>query len=191
MRKLLGLLLLGIACGDRTGLDVSLDAVDATADVFRLPDASRRDSSVVLDASEPDAGKATCAAPPDAGSAPFPNACGHDLKVVSITPSSTTCFLDLKLAPGTNGALTVFCDGGYSAAFLGSGAMFEGNFQNGVVEVCRSTTFDYSDGCTWASAQRIQGNVASGTLTFEYAEAPIKGTHCASPCTASGVVAVK
>jgi hypothetical protein len=184
-----------LGCGDRTGLIVPSESEgpsDATVDVARHRDASQPEDASLPDARviERDAESALCKAAPDAGSPPFPDACGSTLHVVSITPSSSTCFLDLALATGADGALTVFCRGGYSSADFGKG-LFEGNFTGGFVEVCRGTTFKYNDGCTWVSAQRISGTLASGTLTFEYGEAPITGSPCASACTATGVIVVK
>lgn len=188
------------ACGARTDLDVD----DGSGEVIDEPgslDASAHDaSSDVRDASSDvpvprDAGgdatkpSSRCEIA-DAGSPPFPAACGHSLRVVRLTPSRATCFLDLAITQGSVGAMTVLCNGGYASADFGKG-IFEGSFARGDVSMCIGTTFTYSDGCTWQSAQRISGTLASGTLAFEYAEAPIKGTGCAPACSATGTIEVK
>lgn len=186
------------ACGARTELLLVDEIIDEPDDT----DGSTRDAGT--DARPRDASSETL--PPrdaaldvprssrcdiaDAGSPPFPDACGHSLRVVSLKPSSPSCFLDLAIKQGSVGAMTVFCKGGYASADFGKG-MFQGTFDQGIVSMCIGTTFPYTDGCTWSTAQRISGSVASGTLTFEYAEAPTSGTNCASPCSATGIIEVK
>ncbi|MDB4994177.1 MAG: hypothetical protein JWM74_1609 [Myxococcaceae bacterium] len=188
-----------VACGARTDLILDdgideVDVVDASIPRDASTDARVRDASE--DAPSPRDAGLDVAKPSsrcdiaDAGSPPFPTACGHSLRVLSLKPSSATCFLDLAISQGSVGAMTVFCNGGYASADFGKGT-FQGTFDQGAVSMCIGTTFTYSDGCTWQTAQRISGTLASGTLAFEYAEAPIKGTNCASPCSATGTIEVK
>lgn len=185
------------ACGARTALPLIDEPDDIDASVLRdaSTDARLRDASgdtasprdAGLDGVKPPSSRCDIA---DAGSPPFPDACGHSLRVLSLEPSSATCFLDLAISQGSVGAMTVFCNGGYASADFGKGT-FKGTFDQGAVSMCIGTTFTYSDGCTWQTAQRISGTLASGTLAFEYAEAPIQGTKCASPCSATGTLEVK
>jgi hypothetical protein len=176
-----------IAACSRTALigdpDEIAPELDAGADVTGVDARVDEPDAEPTDASKP----APRCAVADAGSPPYPDACGQPLRVVSLTPSSPSCFLDLAITPSSAGAITVFCKGGYASADFGKG-QFQGNFEMGVVDVCIGTTYVFSDGCTWASAQRITGVLASGTLTFDYSEAPTQGTNCASPCTATGVL---
>jgi hypothetical protein len=191
--------LVATACGARTDLllvdgdgdgDGDVDGSmprDASSDT-RPRDASE-ETLAPRDAAPDVPGSSRCDIP-DAGLPPFPDACGHSLRVVSLKPSSSSCFLDLAIKQGSVGAMTVFCKGGNASADLGKG-VFQGTFDQGVVSVCIGTTFTYADGCTWQTAQRISGSLASGTLAFEYAEAPIKGSNCASACSATGIIEVQ
>lgn len=177
-------------CGART--DLGGGNVDAATIDASIHDASVHDTSVHDAKPIEDAEPAVCAVPPEAGGPPFPTACGRSLLAGAITPSSSTCFLDLAVKSGENGALTVFCDGGLATAIFSKGT-FEGSYDavTDVVDVCIGTTFQYSDGCTWQSAQRLTGKLASAKLAFTYTEAPSSGTGCASPCSASGEVDVQ
>ena len=109
-----------------------------------------------------------------------------------ITPSSPTCYVDLLVHEGDQGAVTYACnDPSDFATGVFPGGTFPGSVSGTTVNLCSGTTFQWSDGCTWASAQRIYGDVTSGTLTFTYDEQPIQGTGCEPPCTASGTVIVQ
>jgi len=179
-----------IACGGRTGLG-SLER-DASIDASPQ-DAASHDAGLDVASDAPDdVGPGLCPVPPDAGGPPFPDACGSSLFAGSITPSSSTCFLDLAVKEGENGALTVFCKGGYATAIFSKGP-FEGSYDavSDFVDVCFGTTFTYSDGCTWGSAQRISGTLGTRKLAFTYSESVISGTGCASPCSASGEIDVQ
>jgi hypothetical protein len=61
------------------------------------------------------------------------------------------------------------------------------------IEMHARTTFPWSDGCDWETAQSIVGDLVSGSLLdYEYREAPIPGeTGCASPCAATGAIRVQ
>ncbi len=184
----LPLVALSLHCGDRTGLDADEAPTDASKDI-RVADVSRRDSTEPDAPMERDAGKARCPTPPDGGA---PTSCGRVLTIVSITPSSKTCFLDLGLSyVGGPGTLSFVCQGRYAHADFDKAPGFAGSYDNDFVDVCFGTTFKYSDGCTWSTAQRISGTLASGVLQFEYSEAPILGSACASPCSATGVISVQ
>lgn len=191
MKAKVGVLLLLIACGARTDPGSrALEPEDAGFDASvrdAARDASRDappDSPPLVDA----AGPAMCVVA-DAGGPPFPDACAMSAKMTSFTLSSSTCFVDVAVKLGEPGVINFFCQGGYASADFGHGA-FQGNFTGKTFDVCIGTTFNYSDGCTWKSAQRITGDPSSGHLTFTYEEAPVSGAGCASPCNATGVISL-
>jgi len=191
VRARLGVLLLVAACGARTDPGSrALEPDDAGPDAS-VHDAGRDATRDAPQDSPPDplvdaSGPAMCVVA-DAGGPPFPDACGMSAKMTSFTPSSSTCFVDVAVKLGEAGALTFFCQGGHASANFGHGE-FLGNYTGKTFDVCIGTTFSYSDGCTWKSAQRITGDPASGHLAFSYEEAPVGGTSCASPCSATGVI---
>jgi len=193
VRATLALLLVATACGARTdpgghalepddaGLDASVhDAAkdgprDAPADV-------PPDTPPLVDASGP----AMCVVA-DAGSAPFPDECSMGAKMTSFQLSMSSCFVDVAVKLGEPGVIGFFCKGGFASADFGHGE-FLGNYTGKTFDVCIGTTFNFSDGCTWKSAQRITGDPASGYLAFTYEEAPVAGTNCLSSCSATGVI---
>ena len=92
------------------------------------------------------------------------------------------------------------CDGvstWASATF--NGTTFAGAVTNGsFVDICIGTIYPWQDGpacnykqSTWASAQRIYGDVATGAVTFVYDEKQIAGNSCDIACTAQGDIAVQ
>jgi hypothetical protein len=92
---------------------------------------------------------------------------------------------------GQMGTLAYSCNGGSALGTFGA-EMLPGAFTAGDVDICFGTTFVFSDGCTWESAQTITGSLASGTLEFSYVEQPAPDQFgCDSPCTASGTIAVQ
>ncbi len=121
--------------------------------------------------------------------------CTANVHVVNVAPSSVTCYVDTVIHTGDNGTVSYACNGSssnWAVADFGAGVEFTGSVHDGtVLDLCTGTTFPFSDGCTWASAQRITGDVASGTLSFTYEEQPIAGTGCLSPCSASGTILVQ
>jgi hypothetical protein len=180
--------LLGVACGARTGLGVLEPDADAG------PDASvRRDAGRDAARDAPDAEPDVVVAPlcnPNAGPVGA-NACTRTLKVVSITKSMPSCFVDLVAQPGDNGTLLYDCTPkGNARVIFADPRVFIGTFDGTGVDVCTGTVFPWSDGCTWRSSQRIMGDPKSGTLSFTYTEEPAQGTGCEPPCTATGVISV-
>ena len=192
-----GALLVG-ACGARTAIDVPFDVAfdvagdDASAAPLDAatppPDAAPDDVARPRDA-EPRPPSATCV-PPDAGAAG--PACTRSVVVQTLTRSSPTCFVDVVVAVGQTGTLTLACAGDGEASIAFGSRSFAGAVVGGAIMVCTGTQFDWSDGCVWTSAQTVQGDVASGTLSFDYVEAPKPGqSSCAAPCTAHGTIAVR
>lgn len=99
------------------------------------------------------------------------------------------CFVDTVFTSGQRGKLTLPCDGDGPATLSFGAKSFTGAVIGGKVDVCTGTEYPFGDGCTWLSAQRVSGPVASGALKFAYGEAPRAGQHdCASACTATATV---
>jgi len=179
-----------VACGARTELvappemDASVDQVahdagvdhaihDAATDVVTM-DVNPKALCVLPDAGVP---KITCTSPLHAGFIP---------------PSSSTCFVDTLVKTHDDGTLTYACNGDPSTYAMATfdGGTFLGTIQGTNVDVCTGTTFPWSDGCTWSSAQHIAGDLSTGTLEFTYAEQPIAGQGCESACSAQGPINV-
>jgi hypothetical protein len=119
--------------------------------------------------------------------------CTKDVRMGHITLSMASCYVDVVMHEGDQGFLNFACNGDpsiWANAKFPKGT-FEGSTSGTVVDLCTGTTFPWSDGCTWASAQRITGDVTSGTLSFTYTEQPISGSGCEPPCSASGPVYVQ
>jgi hypothetical protein len=122
---------------------------------------------------------------------------GHGPKcqrAVVITGISTrpSCFVDTVAKSGDTGILTFPCDGDGEATLTFGTRSFAGADVGGKVNVCTGTEYPWSDGCTWTSAQRVTGSIASGTLSFTYGEAPRPGqNNCARACEAHGTVRVQ
>lgn len=104
------------------------------------------------------------------------------------------CFTDTLVKPGQTGTLSFPCDGDGEAHITFGKKSFAGASRGGQVEMCAGTEYPFSDGCRWTSAQRVRGSVASGSLAFDYGEAPKVGQEkkfCARACSAHGTVSVK
>ena len=182
-------------CGARTGLELAAGSSDADAPVE--PDAA--DAHIEADASDaaseeaaPDAG--FDAPPPlcstvDAGSGPL--GCSASLVAEAITASSPGCYVDVQVTTGEMGTVAYACDGGAALVTFGTNEL-PGVVVDGQLQVCFGTTFPFSDGCLWQSAQNIVGSLSSGMLAYSYVEEPAPGQmNCASPCTAKGTIVVK
>lgn len=136
-----------------------------------------------------DAAPSPICVPFDAGSGADAGTCSRGVRVTSVVKSSATCFVDLAFEVGEIGELRYGCGGG-SASMVFSRGTFVGGYDGTNLDVCAGTTFPWSDGCTWDSAQRAFGNMSTGALTFTYTEAPRPGAGCLNPCTATGTVEV-
>ena len=124
--------------------------------------------------------------PPHASASSGPT-CSRAVIVSSITRSSPGCFTDDAISVGEVGTLSYPCSGDGPAKVTFGAASFEGADEGGKLTACTGTQFDWSDGCTWTSAQTVTGSIASGALRFTYGEAPkTRASTCASACTAAG-----
>ncbi len=184
-----------LGCGARTELGSPI-AEDASVVDAKLADRvvdTGHDVTPIVDTGSDVAPPSPLCAAQDGG-APG-SVCSVNVHVVNIAPSSVTCFVDTVIHTGDNGTVSYACNGSssnWAVADFGPNTEFVGAVHDGtVVDLCTGTTFQFSDGCTWASAQRITGDVSSGTLSFTYEEQPIAGSNCLSPCSASGTLAVQ
>jgi hypothetical protein len=169
---------LGVACGARTAL---LDGANGDLEA-QSPGAESTDA--VPDTESPPR------EPPDAESpdvSPSPSAQCTAVGPVSATPSD--CWIDEQVS--NRSAMIVYpCDGGAGTAVFG--VAFTGSVVGGQVDLAATTTFPWSDGCTWQSDQRIAGELQSGALTYTYQEHPISGSNCEpATCTATTPVLVQ
>jgi hypothetical protein len=130
---------------------------------------------------------------------PPDHVCSVSVRVGPITPSMITCFVDTVVHEGDVGTVRYACQDAPSdwAVADFDGGEFVGTVKDDatgekeILDLCTGTTFPWSDGCTWASAQRITGGFTSGTLSFTYEEQPIEGTGCEPPCTATATLIVQ
>lgn len=194
MRRVVLVLALA-ACGARTGLaSVAEDGTavvpppggsDASSNPRPPPPPVDAGRDVTTDAFTPPS--PICVAPDGGVGA---TSCRRALRVLAITKSSPSCFVDTIVKEGDRGTLVFDCNGGGAEIAFGTHTM-TGSFDGRRVDTCTGTSFDFSDGCRWNSAQRIQGDIA-GDLRFDYAESPAPGEQgCLSPCSASAVVVVE
>ncbi len=119
-----------------------------------------------------------------------PMSCSVTLSVGDVI-TTAGCWIDEKVSHRT-AVLQWACDAG--AAEADFGVPFLGTVQepSTLVSLSATTTFSWSDGCTWQSEQRIDGQLSSGMLQYGYSEKPIQGTNCAPAyCTGSAVVSVQ
>src|SRR5205823_1574390 len=91
--------------------------------------------------------------------------CQRPLRVLAITKSGPTCFVDTVVRQGDRGTLTFDCAGGRAEIRFGNHT-FLGSFDGQRVDTCTGTAFDFADGCHWNSAQRVQGDLSF--LRFDY-----------------------
>jgi hypothetical protein len=178
------------ACGSRTEL-VAPEPSDASiADVIAHDAHDAGHDVAVVDVIIPDVGTSALCSGADSG--PPVTTCNLSIKVGPIK-KNVTCFVDTVVHEGDIGVLELPCGGDpstFALAHFPTGD-FAGGFQGNIVDVCTGTTFPWSDGCTWASAQRINGDISTGKLTFTYAEQPIVGHPCEPSCPASADVTIQ
>jgi len=195
MTRLGWLLLLLVGCGARTELDVVIHDAGPSADA-RVHDA-------VADVTEEDAEDAG----PDVLLSPFcatgnevepANVCTVQANVGTITTQSG-CYVDIVVHEGDTGTVEYACDGKSTwARAKFNGTTFLGTVSGSFVNICIGTVYPWTDGpacnyhqSTWASAQRIYGDLASGELTFVYDEKQVSGMSCDIACTAMGALAIQ
>lgn len=153
------------------------------------------DAGTSRDAGSLDAGmNRDAGAPTSCTNAPGPGAgrrCQRRLRLDSLSRSSASCFVDVRIDLGEEGVLDWECDRPTGPAEVRfARARFTGLVNADQVDVCFGSEFDWSDGCRWTSAQALRGSLTDLTLQLTYAEAPLSRVGCQTPCAASGVVTV-
>ncbi|MBK6693032.1 MAG: hypothetical protein IPG50_12650 [Myxococcales bacterium] len=174
------------ACGARTSPgDVETaqgSPMDASADARLVDQSAPLDSGVEAGA---DAAPPLCLAELVGGD----GLCTRALRVLSFVMSSPACFVDTPFRRGALGRLDYSCPGDGSALVTFGARQYRGSTRAGEVDVCFSTSYPWSDGCTWESTQRITGALAAGRLQFRYQERTA-GRVCGSPCSARAEIEV-
>jgi hypothetical protein len=182
-----------IGCGARTELDVPRDA---SAPDVKHHDAAKDVGEDVVDAG-PDVILSPFCTPTDAGKPE--KTCIMQANVGAVVTQSG-CYVDVVVHEYDKGTIEYACDGVSTWARASfNGTDFEGAVTNGTfVDICIGTVYPWEDGAacnykksTWASSQRIYGDVATGGLTFVYDEKEIAGTSCDFACTAVGDITVQ
>jgi len=116
--------------------------------------------------------------------------CEATLTVVDIDyPSS--CWVDVPPA-GASDTVSFPCLGS-EVRIVFEHIEFTGEVTGCWIEMHARTTFPWSDGCDWETAQSIVGDFLPGSLLdYEYREAPMPGqTGCDPSCEAAGVIRVQ
>ncbi|MCC6522750.1 MAG: hypothetical protein IT373_08830 [Polyangiaceae bacterium] len=115
--------------------------------------------------------------------------CQPALEVTGSTPSSPEC-IDFPVEQGSTGGIQYPCTGGPVSAQLGS-VPFSGSVQNGYVVLDGIVNVVGPDNCLWQTSHHIEGAIASGVLSYSYAELLLDPQpFCWSPCTEVGTVAI-
>lgn len=131
-------------------------------------------------------------APTSCTNAPGPQLgrrCQRTLRLDSLSRSSALCFVDVRIDLAEEGTLEWECEQATGRAEVRfSRARFTGVVSGNQLDVCFGSEFDWSDRCRWSSAQALRGSLSEPTLQLTYAEAPLTGSGCQTPCGASGVV---
>jgi hypothetical protein len=184
-------------CGARTELYAYAEH-DAGAPDAHVHDAAKD----VIEEDVVDAGPDVILSPfceaNDAGEPPPSGICKVQAHVGTVVTQSG-CYVDVVVHDGDTGTVEYACDGTSTwARATFDGTTFLGAVQGTFVNICIGTTYPWNDGpacdyhqSTWASAQRIYGDVTSGELTFVYDEKQIAGMSCDIACTAQGTIAVQ
>jgi hypothetical protein len=115
--------------------------------------------------------------------------CTRTLVAAPVDTSAETCWVDAVVTEEA-GVLTFPCDGGSATATFGDRS-FYGVVDGDDVELCATTEFEWSDGCSWLSAQHISGTLSSGQLEFSYTEAPeAEQADCDAACDAATTISM-
>lgn len=131
----------------------------------------------------PVAATATMSTPAPAG-----GSCQSTISV-GVVRTRAGCEIDERVS-GQTAVLSHACgDGPASASF--ADATFQGGVTGGELDIAIETIFQFTDGCTWRTKQRIQGMLGGGPLAYTYEEQPDPGQRgCAQGCLAQAQVTV-
>jgi hypothetical protein len=149
-------------------------------------DAGTTDLDAQARPAETGASHADAKAPLFATDAAPASQCERSLSVGALSISQSTCFINQHVENLTT-TLLFPCAGGHATATF-SGHAFTGTVAGDAILLQDVEPFPFN-GCEWQSTEVIQGDLASGSLTYTYSEHPV--VSCPeTPCTASGALAV-
>ena len=117
--------------------------------------------------------------------------CQPTLEVTGSTPSSPSC-IDFPVTAGSTGTIHYPCTGGSVTATLGE-IDFTGSVVDGFVTLDGVAVLIGPDECLWKTSHHIEGVVASGELSYFYAEELLTTDWplCWTACTEYGDVTVE
>ena len=123
----------------------------------------------------------------DAGHEAGGSSCERDVSMGAISISNPSCFVNEHVSNKT-AKLSFACAGGSDATIVFDGHTFTGTVNGDKIDLSDVEKFMFNN-CQWESTERIQGDLATKTLTYSYSEKPV--VSCPdTPCTASGTVTV-
>ena len=112
--------------------------------------------------------------------------CERDITLGKVSISNQACFVNEHVS-NKKTKLAFACAGGAASATF-DGHVFVGTITGDVIALTDVEPFTFNS-CQWQSTEKIDGDLAKGTLTYSYAEKPVV-TCPDTPCTASGSVSV-
>ena len=112
--------------------------------------------------------------------------CERDITLGKVSISNQACFVNEHVS-NKKTKLAFACAGGAASATF-DGHVFVGTITGDVIALADVETFTFNS-CQWQSTEKIDGDLAKGTLTYSYAEKPVV-TCPDTPCTAGGSVSV-
>jgi hypothetical protein len=181
----------------------SMDAADTSAPDTAATDTGAPPDTGVADTGSDDTGSPDTG-PPDTGQArdSAPTTCTAQL-TVTITSSgpATTCSFNSMVATGTTATLMYPCAGGTAMVTLGD-QVFSGTVSaSGAVSLTNVSMYSQLSlpplkiTCSFTGTQTVTGTIASGSLSYDYAEAFSTGDMPICPslfetCWEKGTVAI-
>jgi hypothetical protein len=128
---------------------------------------------------------AAAVAPSDAGTPKAPR-CTFALQAGAVQ-KLPSCMVDEKVGE-KSATLTVPCEGDGAARAEFGASVFKGAVINGGVLLELESEYDWEDGCTWHTSQRIQGRLDQPDWTYAYREKVISGKDCGGSCVATAKI---
>lgn len=110
--------------------------------------------------------------------------CERSIDVGALTISNETCYVNEHVS-NRSGTLSFPCEGGKASVNF-NGKKFSGTIKGDAVFLELVEPFVFNS-CQWESTETIDGDLASGTLSYAYKERPLAA--CTdTPCTGNGTL---